>query len=292
MLTQIELLKKYNLSVKGHLGQHLLIDPNSQRKIVDALDSSAGNDVIEIGPGLGALTGEMLKRGRRVWAVEKDARFVEILKQEFAAYKDHLKILHADALDADLKKLVKGCTSKGPLKLISNLPYYITAPLLFHILSYRGLISKAVVMMQKEVAARLLASPGSKDYSRLTLGVRYSGSVEHIFDIPPTCFAPPPEVHSTVLEITFFPEEKRLPERDETFLFKVIEVAFSQRRKTLLGLLTRSPEIGVTREQLGPVFESMGLKSTVRGEELLLKDFLTLAAKINLDCRGRCVPSQ
>ena len=277
MHTQIELLKKYGLSVKGHLGQHLLIDPNTQRKIVDALERTPGQDIIEIGPGLGALTGEMLARGYRVWAIEKDKRFVEILKTEFGEYKDRFHLIHGDAVSMDFKSILK----KSPVKLISNLPYYITAPLLFHILSYRDFITKAVLMMQKEVAARLVAVPGTKDYGRLTLGIRYGAAVEHLFDVAPTCFTPQPEVHSSVLEMSFLPNSKRLPEKDETFLFYVIEVAFSQRRKTLAGLLTRNSQIKISREKLLEIFESLGFSPMIRGEELLLKDFINLSARLS-----------
>ncbi len=282
MSTQIELLKKYGLSVRGQSGQHLLIDPNIQRKIVDLLDPKPGDTILEIGPGLGALTEEILNRGAKVWAVEKDERFVEILKGEFAdSLKGRLKIVSGDILKFDLKKIVPKKAGKNfRLKVASNLPYYITTPILFHLIRYRDRIETAVLTMQKDVAARLLASPGSKDYGRLTLGVRVAADVRHGFDIPPTCFTPPPEVDSSVVVLTFYPGSKLPKDLDEKFLFALIQTAFGQRRKTLFSLLGRDPKIKVDRSRLAQIFESLGFPSKVRGEELLLKDYLALAKEI------------
>lgn len=275
MSTQIELLKKYSLPVRGISGQHLLIDPNIQRKIVDLLDLKPKDRVLEIGPGLGALTAEILRRGKaKVWAVEKDARFVQVLEKEFAGpLKDRLEIIHADILRVNPGKL----KIPGPFKVISNLPYYITAPILFHLFSFHSSISLAVLTMQKEVAARLLASPGTKDYGRLTLAVRYYADVEHAFDISPGCFTPKPEVDSSVVLLKFHPPSKLPKGVDQDFLFHLIQTAFSQRRKTLLHLLLRDNQIKILRSGLAALFLKLGFPVTVRGEELLLKDFMALA---------------
>ncbi|MBI3314204.1 MAG: ribosomal RNA small subunit methyltransferase A [Candidatus Omnitrophica bacterium] len=280
MPTQIELLKKYGLSVQGHIGQHLLIDPNTQKKIVDLLDLNSRDCVFEIGPGLGALTGEILKRGARVICVEKDARFVEILKKEFIQNdNENLKIVHGDALKTDWRKILKTKNSKQKFKFISNLPYYMTTPILFKLIEERKFFFKAVLTLQKEVAERILAMPGSKDYSRLTLGVRFYGDVERAFNISPHCFAPPPEVESTTLVLTFLSESK-LPKVDQKLLFHIIQTAFSQRRKTLLHLLSHDVSLKLDRKTWMAILQSLRIPEKIRGEELLLKDYLALASEI------------
>ncbi len=279
MPSQIELLKKYSLQVRGHLGQHLLIDPNMQRKIVDLLDLQPDDRVLEIGPGLGALTAEMFKRGlKKIWVVEKDERFANALEKEFSVPGKKLEIFQGDILKTDLKKIL----SPGKrYKVVSNLPYYITAPILFHLIESKDLFSRAVFTMQKEVAERLLASPGSKNYGRLTLGVRYSADVGHAFDISRSCFTPQPEVDSSVVTLSFHSSDS-LSSAKEDFLFHIIQVAFSQRRKMLMHLLSRDPKIAQDREHLIPIFESAGISPQARGEELLLKDYLTLMEKLPL----------
>ena len=312
MSTQIELLKKYSLPVRGVSGQHLLIDPNIQRKIVDLLELKPKDRVLEIGPGLGALTGEILRRGKaKVWAIEKDARFVEVLEREFASHLGRdLNVIHGDILKWDLEKFIRhpegpfarhseprrgeeslrpfaslrvtgrvgGLRMTRTFKVISNIPYYITAPILFHLFSFHSRISLAVLTMQKEVAARLLASPGSKDYGRLTLAVRYHADVEHAFDISPGCFTPRPEVDSSVVILHFHPPSQLPRGVSEDFFFRLIQTAFSQRRKTLLHLLSKNGPVKISRGDLTALFSKLGLPITVRGEELLLKDYLALAS--------------
>lgn len=283
MPTQVQLLKKYNVVVRGHVGQHLLIDPNLQNKIVELLEIAAGEPVLEIGPGLGALTGPLLERGAKVTAVEKDEAFVKILKEEWGrAYPKRLKVIHEDFL----KYEIASSSFRTPrnldlkIKVIGNLPYYLTAPILFHLLDRRQFFSKAVLMMQKEVADRLLASPGTKNYGRLTLGVRYAADIAHAFDVARKCFIPPPEVDSTVIVMTFHAPSARLKDEDEKFLFELIRIAFSQRRKTLANLLSHDPNLGVERQDILKIFEALGMSSKVRGEELLLKDYFNLAEKL------------
>lgn len=275
MATQIELLKKHGLSIRGNMGQHLLIDPNIQKKIVDLLDLKPGETVLEIGPGLGALTGEILNRGAKVIAVEKDPRFVAILREEYDPKA--LEVIDEDILKFDFDKFSEKIGRKKKIKVISNLPYYITAPILFCLADARAMISGAVLMMQKEVADRVLASPGSKDYGRLTLAVRYSANVKHAFDVSRGCFTPQPEVSSSVLTFDFFPDKQLLEKETEKRVFSLIELAFSQRRKTFLGIMSHHSRIGKKRAELEKIFTDLGLKLTARGEELLFKDYLALA---------------
>ncbi len=278
MSTQIDLLKKYGLPIRGHSGQHLLIDPNTQRKIVDALDPQPNDKILEIGPGLGALTYEILRRGANVLAVEKDERFIEILRGEAGKdYRGRLEVLNQDILKFKLDSL-KG---KEKWKVISNLPYYITAPILFHLIESRQKFSKAVFTMQKEVAERLVAAPGSKDYGRLTLGVRYSADVRLLFDISKTCFTPKPEVDSSVVELVFHPQSKIPEGTNEKFLFDLIQIAFNQRRKTLFHVLSHEPRFKtITREQWTGLFAELGFEPKIRGEQLLLKDYMALAKEL------------
>ncbi len=280
MSTQIDLLKKYGLPIQGFSGQHLLIDANIQKKIVEALSIEPDDWVLEIGPGLGALTEEILKKGCKLWVIEKDPRFVEVLQGELGVdYKDQLTILKGDVLEFSFDRLKKIGKSKK-WKIISNLPYYITAPILFHMIESRSLFSEAVIMMQKEVARRLNAAPSTKDYGRLTLGVRYSADVEYLFDVSRGCFTPKPKVDSAVIKLKFHTESKMPRGVDEEFIFHLIKLAFSQRRKTLLNLMVKDAGVGMTREEVSKLFQDHGLKENVRGENLLLKDYLALAETI------------
>jgi len=303
MPTQIELLKKHGFQIRGNMGQHLLIDPNMQRKIVDFLSPGPQDKILEIGPGLGALTGEILKRGAAVIAVEKDPRFIPVLREELSGYGDKFKIIQADVLETDLSVILRPEAEESPkrsfaqrssplgslrmthashsnFKVISNLPYYITAPILLKLVEAREFFSEAVLTMQKEVAQRLAAFPGTKHYGRLTLAVRYGAEVGPGFDIPKSCFAPAPEVDSSVLRLIFHSKTDLLKPREEKFLFDLIRTGFAQRRKTFLNLLCQDPRTGLGREELLAVFKSLGFSEKVRGEELLLKDFMALAAKL------------
>ena len=282
MLTQIELLKKYSLRIRGHLGQHLLMDPNTIRKIVNALDLQEGDCVFEIGPGLGAVTLEVLRRGFPLLAVETDKKFVDILTQELLPeYPDRFQLIHADVLKCDLTQLIKGPGSQSPakVKVIGNLPYYISTPILFHLIDHAEVFSSAVMMLQKEVAARLTARAGDEDYGRLSVTSSFYGETEFLFDVSPKCFLPPPEVTSRVVRYVFC---KNLKTSDEKFLLEIIRVAFSQRRKTLLALLVHHLKPEFVREDLERVFEKLGLTPKVRGETLSLKQFVLLSEALRV----------
>ncbi len=276
-LTQINLLKKHGIAIRGLSGQHFLIDPNIQRKIVELLAPKKNEWILEIGPGLGALTAQILAARSRVVAIEKDKRFCEILEEELGEeYKGKLRIENADVLKTDLKKWFK----KKSVKVVSNLPYYITSPILFWLIENRSFIDRAVLMMQREVADRLLAQPGEKDYSRLTLGVGYYALVQRAFHVSRNCFTPKPEVDSTVLTLDFYPSSKLPKGIDEEFLFRVIQIAFGARRKTLLSRLAHDPQIKRSRTELLDLLNRLGISKTARAEDLLLKDFLALAASL------------
>lgn len=286
MLTQVQLLKKYKIRIRGHLGQHLLMDPNTIRRIADGLQLGPKEPVFEIGPGLGAMTVELLSRGHPVLAVEKDPKFVEVLNAEVAPYfPGKLTVVHGDILEADLAKLL--CDSNQPrrmtgstdevktgFKVIGNLPYYISTPILFHLIGHRVLFHSAVFTLQKEVAARMTAKAGDDDYGRLSVSAGVFGKTEALFDISPKCFLPAPEVTSRVVRYTFY---KGLQLKDETFLLEVIRVAFSQRRKTLLSLFQKGLKIKRGREEHLDLFRKLGFKESIRGEELSTAQFIALA---------------
>ena len=276
MLTQIELLKKYNLRIRGHLGQHLLMDPNTIRKIVDALELQPGERVFEIGPGLGAVTQEVLRRGFPLLAVEKDKKFVEVLTLELLPeHPDHFKLIQGDILKSDPTKMIRGWAGPGAkVKVIGNLPYYISTPILFHLIEHAEVFLNAVLMLQKEVAARLTAQAGGEDYGRLSVTSRLYGETEFLFDVSPKCFLPPPEVTSRVVRYAF---SNDFQASHEKFLLEIIRVAFSQRRKTLLSLLAHNLKLKHGREDLERTFEKLGFSFKVRGETLSLEQFFLLS---------------
>ncbi len=280
MLTQIELLKKYALRIRGHLGQHLLMDPNTIRKIVAALALQPGERVFEIGPGLGAVTQEVLRRGVSLLAVETDKKFVEILIQELQPeYPGHFKLIQGDILKSDPIKMIREWAGPGAqVKVIGNLPYYISTPILFHLIGHAEVFSSAVLMLQKEVAARLTAQAGNEDYGRLSVTSRLYGETQFLFDVSPKCFLPPPEVTSRVVQYTF---RENLGTGQEKFLLEIIRVAFSQRRKTLLSLLAHHFKPKHSREDLEHIFEKLGFSSKVRGETLSLEQYMLLSAALS-----------
>ena len=278
-MTQVDLIKKFGLRIQGKLGQHLLIDPNVARKITGAIEPEKGEWILEIGPGLGALTESLLEAGSRVLAVEKDPRFVDALKQEWGLkYAGQLELIQADFLDLDLPAELKK-RSKTPWKVISNLPYYVTAPLLFTIFEAGSLFSQAVFMMQREVAERITAKPGTREYGRLSVSVSYFSHPRHVMDVSPGCFTPQPEVKSSVMAFTFKSKKERLSPALEKEFLAFVKRGFSQRRKTLLGLLI-GQRPAWTRPALEAAFTQCALARDIRAERLALDDFLKLFAAL------------
>ena len=277
--TQIDLLKKYRLPVRGFSGQNFLIDPNIQKKIVDLLGDVENQKILEIGPGLGALTFELLERGAKVFAVEKDPRFVEVLEKELQPFLGkNLVLITGDFLKTDIEK-IPGLFNKKKekIRIIGNLPYYITTPILFRLVEESERIEQCVLTLQKEVAGRLTAQPGSKAYSRLSLAFRFYSDVVHCFDIPASCFTPVPEVGSSTIRMSFHADRELPSKALQDFMFEVIALAFSQRRKTLMHLLRGWRRINISREELEGIFKELGFAGMIRGEEILLKDYLSLA---------------
>jgi len=272
VMHQIQLLKKYGLSVRGVRGQHLLIDENIQRKFVQAVDPKPGGLILEIGPGLGAITELLLQSGAHVIAVEHDPRFVEILKGELSRDFKNLTLIHADILKFDLKKSI---ASRSSVKVVGNIPYYITSPILLYLISYRNLIDVAYVTVQREIANRFFAQPGTKDYGRLSLLVRLYADASRKFEISRNCFSPKPDVDSTVVELMF---RKNLPSNiDEAVVLDLVKAGFGERRKNILNAIANGFKDRITKDKAKEIISAAGLKETMRAEELMLKDFIRLA---------------
>lgn len=297
---QIQLLKKYGLSVRGARGQHLLVDENIQRKIADAVKPRKGERILEIGPGLGAITEHLLHGGAEVVAVEQDERFIQILEGELGADFKRLKLVHADILKTDIKKFAKG---EHSLSVVGNIPYYITSDILLHLIAHRKWIDSAFLTVQKEIADRFFAQPGSKEYGRLSLLVRFYTDPERLFEISRNCFSPRPEVDSTFLSFTF---RRKLPDSfDERILFYLIQASFSERRKNILNAISDFLKKGTGSELLPStttaslpapflakievenLLRSADIDPSARAETLLLKDFMKLAEEFQNRCHPR-----
>ena len=273
---QIQLLKKYGLSVRGARGQHLLIDENIQRKFVALVNPQAGERIIEIGPGLGAVTEPLLKSGAEIIAIEQDERFVQVLKGELGEDFKNLKLVHADILKTDLKKYAEGEYS---LRVCGNIPYYITSGILLYLIAHRRWIDSAYLTVQSEIADRIFAQPGTKDYGRLSLLLRFYTDPRRAFEISRHCFSPEPDVDSTTIAFTF---RRKLPDSfDEQALFDLIQAGFSGRRKNILNALTNGWKGRMTKPAIEAALKASGIEPTARAEQLMLKDFIRLAEKIN-----------
>jgi len=276
------LLSRNKLSCRKSLGQNFLIDSNIVNKIIEAADLSPGDLVVEIGPGLGVLTARIARSAGKVLAVEVDRRLLPVLAEVVEAAGD-VEIIHGDALEIDFDSMVQEKTGgrygrgSGQYKLLANLPYYITSPLLIRILQEHYNISRMVVMVQSEVAARLAAAPGTKDYGVLSIAVQYFTDVKILFRVPRTVFFPAPAVDSAVVRLLVRPPAD--PVQDEKTFFKIVRAAFGKRRKTLLNSLTDSG-FGIDKEVWKAVLESAAIDPGRRGETLSLAEFARLTGSL------------
>lgn len=270
-----EVMAKHNISFHKSLGQNFLIDGNMVRAIADAADLSPSDLVVEIGPGIGTLTQELAERAGRVAAVELDRGLLPVLAETLQAYPN-VQVVSGDALQVDFNDLVLSSGWIGTeFKIVGNLPYYITTPLIMHVLEQGFNFSVFVLMVQKEVAQRIVAAPGTKNYGVLSLAVQYYTVPELALKVPRTVFMPRPEVDSAVLKLV----RRRVPAVqvvDEVMLFKIIRAAFGQRRKTLLNALTNAC-LGSSKEELSTVCAAVGIDPGRRGETLSMEEFGALA---------------
>ena len=277
----IAILKKYDFTFQKKFGQNFLIDTHVLEKIVDAADIGKDDLVLEIGPGIGTVTQYLCEAARQVIAVEIDRKLIKILRDTLSAY-DNVEVINEDILKVDIAALVEEKNGGKPIKVVSNLPYYITTPIIMTLLEKRVPVTDMTLMMQEEVARRMQAVPGNKDYGALSLAVQYY-SVPYIAAfVPQNCFMPRPNVGSAVVNLKCH-KEPPVKVRDEELMFKLIKASFAQRRKTLQNGLTNSAELDFTKEKITEAILKMqdilGMKQNplIRGETLTLKEFACLS---------------
>ena len=271
----IEGLQKYNFSFQKKFGQNFLIDPHVLDKIIAAAEITKDDFVLEIGPGIGTLTQYLAEAAREVVAVEIDSTLIPILEDTLSAY-DNVSVINEDVLKVDLRKLAEERNGGKPIKVVANLPYYITTPIIMSLFESHVPLKSLTVMVQKEVALRMQAGPGTKDYGALSLAVQYYASPYLAANVPPNCFMPRPNVGSAVIRLTRF-EETPVQVKDEKLLFRLIRASFNQRRKTLQNGLVNSQELDFTKEQVAAAIATLGVSPSVRGEALTLEQFAALA---------------
>ncbi len=268
-----QIINEHNFSVQKKYGQNFLVDANILEGIVDAADVTKADTVLEIGPGMGSLTQYLLEAADHVIAVEVDKMLIPILKDNLKAY-DNLTLIHGDVLKLDLDEILKG----QRVKVVANLPYYITTPIVMELLEKQENIESITVMVQKEVAQRMQEGPGSKSYGALSLAVQYYSKPEIVLNVSKHCFLPKPDVDSAVIRLSIYePEERPVKVGDPAFMFRLIRAAFNQRRKTLLNALANDAGTKIPKEKTTKALQKMGKADTVRGEALTLSEFAQLA---------------
>ena len=271
----IAVLQKYNFHFAKKFGQNFLIDTHVLDKIVRAAEITKDDYVLEIGPGIGTLTQYLCESAKKVFAVEIDDNLIPILQDTLSAY-DNVTVIHNDVLQVDINELVeKECEGK-PIKIVANLPYYITTPILMGLFEKHVPMESVTVMVQKEVAERMQAGPGGKDYGALSLAVQFYADPYIVANVPPNCFMPRPNVGSAVIRLTLH-EEQPVKVKDESLMFDIIRASFNQRRKTLVNGLHNAGGFGYDKEGLAEKLVSIGLSENVRGETLTLAQFAALA---------------
>ena len=270
----IEVIKKYEFCFQKKFGQNFLIDGHVLDKIIAGAGVTKDDMVLEIGPGIGTTTQYLAEAAGKVVAVEIDRNLLPILQETLADY-DNVKVIHADVLSLDLEKLVQEENGGRPIKVVANLPYYITTPIIMALFEQHVPLANVTVMVQKEVAARMKSGPGSKDYGALSLAVQYYAEPYIVANVPCNCFMPRPNVDSAVIRLTRY-EEPPVQVKDEKMLFKIIRASFNQRRKTLQNGLNNSSELNFTKDQIAAAIAEAGFSPSVRGEALTLEQFAKL----------------
>ena len=271
----IEVIQKYQFAFQKRFGQNFLIDAHVLEKIVSAAGITKDDCVLEIGPGIGTMTQYLAESAGQVIAVEIDTNLLPILADTLKDYSN-VKVINQDILKVDINELVKEYNNGRPIKVVANLPYYITTPIIMGLFESNVPIDNITVMVQKEVADRMQVGPGSKDYGALSLAVQYYASPYIVANVPPNCFKPSPNVGSAVIRLTRYKEPTEQV-NDPKLMFKLIRASFNQRRKTLQNGLNNSPEISFSKEEIAKAIESLGVSPSVRGEALSLEQFAQLA---------------
>lgn len=271
----IQTIKKYEFAFQKKFGQNFLIDDHVITKIINAAEIMKDDLVLEIGPGIGTMTQYLAESARKVIAVEIDKNLIPILGETLAEY-DNVTVINEDILKLDINRLVEEENAGKPIKVVANLPYYITTPIIMGLFESHVPLQSITVMVQKEVADRMQVGPGSKDYGALSLAVQYYAKPYIAANVPPNCFIPRPGVGSAVIRLTRY-EEPPVTVKDESLMFKLIRASFNQRRKTLQNGIANSPELPYSKAQVEKALEKMGLAANVRGESLTLAEFAKLS---------------
>ena len=274
----IDILKKYNFNFQKRFGQNFLIDSHILEKIVESAEIMKEDCVLEIGPGIGTMTQYLAESAGQVIAVEIDKSLIPILEDTLSPY-DNVTVINEDILKVDIQKLVEEQNAGKPIKVVANLPYYITTPIIMGLFESHVPLDSITIMVQKEVAERMQEKPGSKEYGALSLAVQYYAKPEIVANVPPNCFMPRPNVGSAVIRLTRH-EKPPVEVEDEKLMFRIIRASFNQRRKTLANGLNNSPEIHLPKEVIQESIVSLGVPENIRGEALSLEQFAELSNEI------------
>ena len=274
----IEILQKYNFTFQKKFGQNFLIDTHVLDKIIRAADITKDDFVLEIGPGIGTMTQYLACAAREVTAVEIDKALIPILEDTLSDY-DNVTVINEDILKVDIAALAEEKNGGKPIKVVANLPYYITTPIIMGLFENHVPLESITVMVQKEVADRMQVGPGTKDYGALSLAVQYYAEPYIVANVPPNCFMPRPTVGSAVIRLTRHAQPP-VHVRDEKLMFRIIRASFNQRRKTLANGLKNSPELDLPKEVISEAIDRLGRGASIRGEALTLEEFAELANHI------------
>lgn len=271
----LAVINRYEFAFQKKFGQNFLIDQGIVEKIVREAGVTKDDFVLEIGPGIGTMTQILCENAREVAAVEIDRKLIPILNDTLSEY-DNVMIINDDILKVDINKLAEEKNGGRPIKVVANLPYYITTPIIMGLFESHVPLDSITIMVQKEVADRMQTGPGSKDYGALSLAVQFYAKSEIVVNVPPECFMPRPNVGSAVIRLKRH-ETRPVDVKDEKLMFRIIRASFNQRRKTLANGLNNSPEIGYTKEQIAAAIEELGRGASIRGEALTLEEFARLS---------------
>lgn len=271
----LAVINRYEFAFQKKFGQNFLIDQGIVEKIVREAGVTKDDFVLEIGPGIGTMTQILCENAREVAAVEIDRKLIPILNDTLSEY-DNVTIINDDILKVDINKLAEEKNGGRPIKVVANLPYYITTPIIMGLFESHVPLDSIMIMVQKEVADRMQTGPGSKDYGALSLAVQFYAKPEIVVNVPPECFMPRPNVGSAVIRLKRH-ETRPVDVKDEKLMFRIIRASFNQRRKTLANGLNNSPEIGYTKEQIAAAIEELGRGASIRGEALTLEEFARLS---------------
>ena len=271
----IEVLQKYNFNFQKKFGQNFLINTGILEDIIEAAEITKDDFVLEIGPGIGTMTQYLCESAREVVAVEIDKNLIPILKDTLSAY-DNVEVLNDDILKVDIKTLAETRNAGKPIKVVANLPYYITTPIIMGLFESHVPIDSITIMVQKEVADRMQEGPGSKEYGALSLAVQYYAHPEIVVNVPPSCFMPQPKVGSAVIRLTRHAKPP-VDVENEKLMFQIIRASFNQRRKTLANGLNNFSGLNLSKEVIQQCIEELGVPATIRGEALSLAQFAELS---------------